>query len=56
MNAQHPQNSNVQQARTFSKQAVLNHVPRNLEEERLALRFLDKWAPDLVGVIMGGVL
>jgi hypothetical protein len=56
MNAQHPQNSNVQQVRTFAKQAVLNHVPRNLEEERLALRFLDKWAPDLVGVIMGGVL
>jgi len=56
MNAQHPQNSNVQQVRTFSKQAVLNHVPRNLEEERLALTYLDKFAPDLVGVIMGGVL
>jgi len=56
MNAQHPQNSNVQQVRTFTKQAVLNHVPRNLEEERLALRFLDKHAPDLVGVILGGVL
>jgi len=37
MNAQHPQNSNIQQVRTFSKQAVLNHVPRNLEEERRAL-------------------
>jgi hypothetical protein len=56
MNAQHPQNSNVQQLKTFSKQAVLNHVPRDLEEERLALRYLDKHAPDLVGVIMGGVL
>jgi len=56
MNAQHPQNSNVQQVRTFSKQAVLNHVPRNLEEERRALTFLDKFAPDLVGMIMGHVL
>jgi len=56
MNAQHPQNSNVQQVRTFSKQAVLNHVPRNLEEERLALRYLDKCAPDLVGVVMGHLL
>ena len=53
---QHPQNSNVYQYKTFSKQAVLNHVPRNMEEERLALRYLDKHAPDLVGVIMGGVL
>ena len=56
MNAQHPQNSNVYQYKTFTKQAVLNHVPRNVDEERLALRFLDKHAPDLVGVIMGGVL
>jgi len=56
MNAQHPLNSNVYQVRTFSKQAALNHVPRNLEEEKLALRYLDKHAPDLVGVIMGGVL
>jgi len=55
MNAQHPQNSNVQQVRTFSKQAVLN-VPRNLEEERRALTFLDKFAPDLVGMIMGHLL
>jgi len=56
MNAQHPLNSNVYQYKTFTKQAVLNHVPRNVDEERLALRFLDKHAPDLVGVIMGGVL
>jgi len=53
---QHPQNSNVQQLKTFTKQAVLNHVPRNLEDEALALRYLDRFAPDLVGVIMGGVL
>jgi hypothetical protein len=56
MNAQHPQNSNVQQVRTFSKQAVLNHVPRNLEEERLALTYMDKHAPDLIGMVLGGAL
>jgi hypothetical protein len=33
---QHPQNSNVQQLKTFTKQAVLNHVPRNLDDERRA--------------------
>jgi hypothetical protein len=56
MNAQHPQNSNVQQVRTFAKQAVLNHVPRNLEEERLALTYMDKYAPDLIGMVLGGAL
>jgi len=53
---QHPQNSNVQQLRTFTKQAVLNHVPRNLEEERLALTYMDKHAPDLIGMVLGGAL
>jgi len=53
---QHPLNSNVQQVKTFTNQAVLNHVPRNLEEERLALTYLDKHAPDLVGMVLGGVL
>ena len=43
-------------AKTFGKQHVLNHAPRNLEEERLALIYLDKFAPDLVGMIMGHVL
>jgi len=56
MNAQHPLNSNVYQYKTFSKQAVLNHVPRNLEDEALALRYLDRFAPDLVGVVMGHLL
>jgi len=56
MNAQHPLNSNVYQYKTFTKQAVLNHVPRNVDDERRALTYLDKHAPDLVGVILGGVL
>jgi len=53
---QHMKTGTVEQPRTFTKQAVLNHVPRNLEEERRALTYLDKHAPDLVGVILGGVL
>lgn len=53
---QHPMNSNVQQLKTFAKQPILNHIPRSEDDERRALRYLDKHAPDLVGVIMGGVL
>jgi hypothetical protein len=51
-------NSNSQYVRnqTFGKQQVLNHVPRNLEEERLALQRLNRVAPDLVAMILGGVL
>jgi hypothetical protein len=51
-------NPNNQFARqqTFTKQHLLNEVPRDAEQERLALAFLDKHAPDLVGMIMGGVL
>ena len=56
MNNDQPSNNQYSNAFTFGKQRVLNHVPRNEEDERLALRYLDKWAPDLVGVILGGVL
>jgi hypothetical protein len=51
-------NPNSQYARqqTFGKQHLLNEVPRDAEQERLALAYLDKNAPDLIGVIMGGVL
>lgn len=51
-------NPNSQYARqqTFGKQHLLNEVPRDAEQERLALAFLDKHAPDLIGVIMGHVL
>jgi len=53
---QDPRNSTVTATKTFRNQHVLNDVKRDVEAERLALRFLDKYAPDLVGVIMGGVL
>ena len=41
---------------TFGKQHLLNEVPRDAEQERLALAYLDKNAPDLIGVIMGHLL
>ena len=43
-------------AKTFGKQHVLNHAPRNVEEEAAALVYLDRHAPDLVGMIMGHLL
>ena len=49
-------NSNYTRNQTFGKQRVLNHVPRDEQEERLALTYLDKRAPDLIGMIMGHVL
>ena len=49
-------NNTYAPAKTFGKQHVLNHAPRNEQEERLALTYLDKWAPDLVGMIMGHLL
>jgi hypothetical protein len=53
---QHPMNSTVQQLKTFAKQPILNHVPRNPEEERLALAYMNKHADDLIGMVLGGVL
>jgi hypothetical protein len=41
---------------TFGLQRVLNHVPRNQEDERLALQRLNRLAPDLLGMVMGHVL
>jgi hypothetical protein len=51
-------NPNSQYARqqTFGKQHLLNEIPRDVEAERRALAYLDKWAPDLVPMVMGGVL
>ena len=49
-------NSNYTRNQTFGKQRVLNHVPRDQREEKLALTYLDKKAPDLIGMIMGHLL
>jgi hypothetical protein len=53
---QDPRNSTVSAVKTFNNQHVLNTIDRDPEAERLALRYLDKWAPDLVPMVMGGVL
>jgi len=53
---QDPRNSTMSATKTFRHQHVLNDIVRDPEAERLALLYLDKYAPDLVGVIMGGVL
>ena len=49
-------NSNFTRNQTFTFQHVLNEVPRDQQDERRALAFLDKHAPDLVPMILGGVL
>ena len=51
-----PDNGIFQQGATFQRQHVLNTVVRDPEAERLALTYLDKRAPDLVGMIMGHLL
>ena len=53
---QHPMNSNVQQLKTFAKQPILNHIPRNEDDERRALNYMNKFAPDLIGMVLGDVL
>jgi hypothetical protein len=49
-------NNSFTRNQTFQYQQVLNEIPRDLEAERRALTYLDKWAPDLVPMILGGVL
>jgi hypothetical protein len=56
MNNDQPSNNQFASALTFGKQHVLNHAPRDLEAEKLALRYLDKHAPELVGMVMGHLL
>ena len=51
-----PRNNHIQMNTTFQQQRVLNHVPRNDADVKLALTYLDKYAPDLVPMILGGVL
>jgi len=53
---QDPRNSTVTATKTFRNQHVLNDVKRDEEAERLALTYMNKWAPDLIGMILGHVL
>ena len=49
-------NNQFTRNQTFQNQHVLNDVPRDPVAERRALTYLDKYAPDLVPMILGGVL
>ncbi len=51
-----PRNSQVSATKTFNNQHVLNDIIRDPEAERLALSYLNKNAPDVIGMILGGVL
>lgn len=53
---QDPRNSTVSATKTFNNQHVLNDIIRDPEAERLALAYMGKHAPDLVGMVLGGVL
>ena len=56
MSNQDPRNSTLRTVSAFQKQMVLNTVQRDHEAERLAKVYLDRKAPDLLGMIMGHVL
>lgn len=47
---------NFEPGSTFSRNNVLGYAERDPEQERLALAYMNKHAPDLIGVVMGGVL
>lgn len=50
------ENNTYYPANTFGKQHTLNYAANERAEQDAALRYLDKHAPDLVGMIMGHVL
>lgn len=47
---------NFEPGSTFTRSHILEYTERDHEAERLALQFMNKHAPDLVGMVMGGVL
>lgn len=47
---------NFEPGSTFTRSHVLEYTERNLEDERLALAYMNRCAPDLVGMVLGGVL
>lgn len=53
---QDPRNSTITMHQTFGKQEILNDITRNPEHERIALERMNLMAPDLVGMVLGGVL
>ena len=55
-NYQDPRNSTFSPVSAFQKQMILNTVQRNQSDEHLAKVYLDKHAPDLLGMVMGHLL
>ena len=53
---QDPRNSTMSATKTFRHQHVLNEVRRDETDEELALTYMNKYAPDLIGMILGHVL
>lgn len=53
---QDPRNTTFQMVSAFQKQMVLNDITRDPAAEKLAHRYLDRHAPDLIGMVLGGVL
>ena len=53
---QDPRNSTISATKTFNNQHVLNDIGREPEAERLALNYMNRVAPDLVGMVLGHVL
>lgn len=47
---------NFEPGSTFTRSHILEYRERNEDEERLALAYMNKWAPDLIGVVLGHVL
>ena len=43
-------------AHMFGRQQLLHNIPRDPEAERLALTYLNRKAPDLVAMVLGGCL
>ena len=42
--------------RVFGRQQLLHNIPRDPEAEKRALTYLNRHAPDLVAMVLGGVL
>ena len=54
---QDPRNNTFKMVSAFSKEMVLHHTaPNPRHEQEAAHRYLDKHAPDLLGMILGHVL
>ena len=47
---------NFEPGSTFTRSHILEYTERDPEAERLALAYMNKFAPDLVGMVLGGVL